>query len=469
MTEQNHGRKQRRIIALVMLLTILMSALFPVAAQARTVKAKTSKGTYTIENALRGIDVSKWNGSVNWKNVAKDNVDFAFARATYGTDPDATFVTNAKGAYDNGIHIGAYHYARFKTSAGVKQEAAAFLKQIKKVTLTYPVVLDIENHYKLSKTKLTNLALEFCEILEEAGYKVIVYTYQNFFTGHLNVSKLEGYNLWVANYVQKPSGLDYVCWQHSNTGKVSGIKGAVDLNVAMKSLAVKKLPGKSTTTTPTSSSSDGEQDTTPMWNAANSTKPVITDAVRQSIADQYETPDTTPPKSTGTSKTATTKEPAIKVPTSQPTEEGSKTAARTGTLSSSDDAVVRLIGKFFDSNYKTDFANISALNKEDMDDMLNHAFQIEVNKQLGGKVPLNGQLSDNELIKLAEVKFTLNKTQGRITTLIQGKLYAMDYLDMVNGKYDSDMVSAIRALQSDGNLEPTGQINTDTWRLILGL
>ncbi|MDR2932366.1 MAG: hypothetical protein LBV27_04595, partial [Oscillospiraceae bacterium] len=159
-----HKKSRITVITAVFLIMAVVLTLFSnltpaLHAQAAEVTIKTQKAADGIKNGIRGIDVSKYQGTINWKKVATDDVKFAMCRATYGTDIDPTFVTNAKGANDNGLYVGAYHYARIKDSASVKKEAAAFIKQLKKVTLTYPVVLDIENHYGLSKTKLSNLAI----------------------------------------------------------------------------------------------------------------------------------------------------------------------------------------------------------------------------------------------------------------------------------------------------------------------
>lgn len=201
---------------------------------------KTQKAADKIDNGVRGIDVSKWNGTINWKKVAGDNVKFAICRATYGAEADATFLTNARGAHENGLFVGAYHYARFTTQAAMEKEAAAFIKQLKKVSITYPVVIDIEqNPKKLTKAKLTNLVNDFADLVKAQGYTVMIYSYQNFFTGSLDLSSMR-HDLWVANYLEQPTGIDHKLWQHTSQGKVSGIKGNVDINIAYGDLGTKK-------------------------------------------------------------------------------------------------------------------------------------------------------------------------------------------------------------------------------------
>lgn len=204
------------------------------------VTIKTQKAADSIEGGVRGIDVSKWQGSINWGKVAQDNVSFAMIRATYGAEYDPMFLTNARGAHENGLKVGAYHYARFKNSAGVEAEAAAFLNRIKQVDITYPVVLDIENHYNLKRSTLTNLAIEFMDIIKAQGYTVMLYSFQNFITGHLDTSKLSGYDMWVANYIEQPNSIDHKMWQHTSYGTVSGINGRVDINIAYNDFSTRK-------------------------------------------------------------------------------------------------------------------------------------------------------------------------------------------------------------------------------------
>lgn len=371
------------VISLLMTAIIILAAftgLIPsYGVNAATIK--TQKAANNVENGVYGIDVSKYQGTINWKKVAADDVTFAMCRATYGTDIDPTFVTNAKGAYDNGLHVGAYHYARFNSSATVKKEAEAFIKQLKKVTITYPVALDIEaNPSKLSKVKLTNLCIEFMEILKENGYKVVVYSYQNFFTGSLSLNGLKNYNKWVANYLEEPTSIDRVMWQYSSKGRVSGISGDVDLNVAYGGLSSKRRAGSAGSITP------------------------------------YE-------------------------------------------------SIIDFLNEYYSASL-----NVNADHSmEEINYILYSAFQTEANVQLGASLPIDGIMTYEELDLLSDITFTQDQTKGRITTLIQSKLYFKRCIETISGVYDSTMVSALMTLQSECGLEPTGEMDRDTWAIILGL
>ena len=201
---------------------------------------KTQAAADNIKGGIRGIDVSKWQGSINWAQVARDDVSFVFARASIGTEIDETFVTNARGAHENGLKVGAYHYAKFKTRAEMLTEAKLFVSQLKKVNITYPVVLDLELHGGLSKAKLTDYSLEFMEYVRDAGYSVMFYSYQSFFQDYLDVKRLSQFPFWVANYVEQPNSIDHKLWQHTSSGRVNGITGNVDINIAYSDLSIRK-------------------------------------------------------------------------------------------------------------------------------------------------------------------------------------------------------------------------------------
>lgn len=199
-----------------------------------TIKTMAAANEAIENGASRGIDVSKYQGTIDWSQVASDNVSFAFVRATYGVTNDPYFVTNAQGAHANGIKVGAYHYATFHDSDSVKREAAQFLSQLRQVDITYPVALDIEaaKYTKASRSVVTKLAKQFMDIIAAEGYTVMLYSYNNFIKAHIDQSMIDGYRIWVANYMAAPTGISHSIWQHTSYGTVSGIKGRVDINIA---------------------------------------------------------------------------------------------------------------------------------------------------------------------------------------------------------------------------------------------
>lgn len=224
---------------LLVIVTLLVAAMTVGAAS----PIKTQEAADAI-GGMRGIDVSKYQGSINWERVARDDVKFVLARASIGTETDDTFVHNATQAHNNGILVGAYHYAKFTDYNSMLREAETFLAQLEQVEITYPVALDIEAHRNLSKKELTRLCLLFAEEVKHAGYEVMIYSYQSFFQQFLDLSSLQGYKLWVANYTKEPS-LGQHIWQHTSSGEVLGISTKVDINIAYDDIGLASKAQKS--------------------------------------------------------------------------------------------------------------------------------------------------------------------------------------------------------------------------------
>ena len=207
------------------------------------VYAEFSVIVYT--DILRGIDVSKWQGDINWKKVASSGIDFVMIRSSYGSEhTDEMLKKNVEGCEKYGIDYGFYHYTYAKTADEAKQEAKYFLSRIKNFDPTYPVVLDIEEEYfkKMSRKQVTDIIAAFMTELENAGYYAAVYSYAIFFRDNVDMSRIEKYDIWVASWGDEEKLNDsydghYGMWQYSATGSVNGIDGEVDLNYAYKNYA----------------------------------------------------------------------------------------------------------------------------------------------------------------------------------------------------------------------------------------
>ncbi|MCY8141840.1 GH25 family lysozyme [Bacillus haynesii] len=184
---------------------------------------------------IKGIDVSHWQGNINWKKVAGDGIKFAFIKATEGTTlKDNKFETNISGANAAGLKTGAYHFARFGSKSEALAEAKFFLLVVKNVNLSYPLVLDLEvNQRKVSKSVLTDAAVAFLREIEKAGYFAMIYSGKSFLENCLDESKLKPFALWVARY-NNTLGRHADIWQYSSSGKVSGIAGNVDMNICYR-------------------------------------------------------------------------------------------------------------------------------------------------------------------------------------------------------------------------------------------
>ncbi len=204
------------------------------------IKTQQAANNALSAGAIRGIDVSQYQGNINWTKVAQDNVKFAMIRASYGLKSDPYFYKNVQGANDAGIMVGAYHYAKYTDRASMIQEAKYFIAMLKDAKITYPVALDVEAHRGLSRNDVSDLAVEFMDMVKAQGYNVMLYTYSNFIRDSMNLSRIGNYDLWVANYLEQPNNVNHKMWQHTSYGSVNGISGRVDINIAYQNLAPKK-------------------------------------------------------------------------------------------------------------------------------------------------------------------------------------------------------------------------------------
>lgn len=194
-------------------------------------------------DVISGIDVSKWNGDIDWAKVKKSGMaSYAMIRASYGSeDTDPKLVQNVKGCEENGIPYGFYHYIYAKNTAEAKREAAYFLNVIAPYSPEYPVVLDIEeDFYKLmDKKEVTDIVITFMEELENAGYYAMIYSNAKFISDMLILDKIKDYDIWVACWgdstkLAENYNYHYGMWQYTETGKIAGIDEFVDLNYCYK-------------------------------------------------------------------------------------------------------------------------------------------------------------------------------------------------------------------------------------------
>lgn len=220
----------------------------PVTATTTTVPLETTTTTTVTTTSTGskgqiydGIDVSKWQGTVDWAKVKADGYHFAIIRAGYGREAsqvDPTFATNVAGAKKAGLYCGAYWYSYATDAAGAKAEAELFLKTVKGYQFDFPLVFDIEDSTQQSLSKSTVAAIidTFCSTVENAGYYCTLYSYASFLTNNVPVSCQSEHDIWVAHTkTEKPAfSRAYGMWQYSHTGTVNGVSGSTDLNYAYK-------------------------------------------------------------------------------------------------------------------------------------------------------------------------------------------------------------------------------------------
>lgn len=199
---------------------------------------KTSRsGNARLETPDFGIDVSHWQGDIDWARVKQSGVKFAIIRMGYGKyakQIDPAFETNYADATAVGMPVGVYWYSYAMSPEEAEMEAHACLEVLKGRSLDFPIAFDIEEakQWKLPKEEFSAIVSTFCKTIEEAGYYSMVYSSASPLNKLLTDDARMRYDVWVANYhVSAPKyNYAYGIWQYSGEGTVEGINGPVDLN-----------------------------------------------------------------------------------------------------------------------------------------------------------------------------------------------------------------------------------------------
>lgn len=196
----------------------------------------------------RGVDVSKFQGTVDWEKVMADGIEFAFLRCAYrGYESgkiveDETFEKNIKACNELGLDVGCYFFTEAKTEEEGIEEAEFVLNLLEEyeVEVQLPIVIDVEQSANTSKTRTKNVTPEertkvviaFCERIKEAGYEPMIYGNLKSHMRMTDIYQLEEYSKWFA-YYRTPLLYPYKfsIWQYTSAGTVDGIKGDADLNL----------------------------------------------------------------------------------------------------------------------------------------------------------------------------------------------------------------------------------------------
>ncbi|MCD8385037.1 MAG: hypothetical protein LUC39_08815 [Clostridiales bacterium] len=214
----------------------------------------TVASTYTHDSRFdgytvtKGIDVSKWNGTINWSKVKASGISFVLIRCGYRGASDGTlykddmFATNIKGALAAGLEVGVYVYSQAITTSEAKAEANLALQMCAGYDFTLPIVLDFEYYTptsgrlattSLTKTQRTNICLAFCNTVDAAGYGAMVYANKSMLEDDTYGQQIAdaGYEVWLAQWRFSASySGTYTYWQYTDDGSVSGIDYDVDMN-----------------------------------------------------------------------------------------------------------------------------------------------------------------------------------------------------------------------------------------------
>lgn len=184
----------------------------------------------------KGIDVSVWDGNINFNSVKSSGIDFVIIRAGYGSHSsgiDKLFEKNYTNAKKANLNIGAYWYSYAKSSSDAKLEANTCISIIKEKQFDYPIFLDIEELYFFANGKnfCNNIITSFCNEMEKYKYFSGFYMSSYYLKNYVSSTVSSRYAVWVAEYSNKLNyNAPYGIWQYSSTGSVSGIQNNCDLN-----------------------------------------------------------------------------------------------------------------------------------------------------------------------------------------------------------------------------------------------
>ncbi len=194
--------------------------------------------------SVAGIDVSEYQGEIDWEAVKDDGIEFAMIRLGFrGSESgtlvlDACFKENVREARAAGLDVGVYFFSQAITPEEAIEEARFVLKHIRRKGIHYPVAFDMEpidgteRAADLSKEEKTAIADAFCQVIDRNGYTPMVYGNPKWMRRHIDLSYLSDYSKWLAHYTEVTHyKSEFAMWQYTDNGSVDGIYGPVDMNL----------------------------------------------------------------------------------------------------------------------------------------------------------------------------------------------------------------------------------------------
>ena len=216
----------------------------------------TIKTSQYENNTVKGIDVSYYQGDIDWNSVLYDGVQFAFLRIGrsyydnngYHHYTDTRYEEYINDANTVGIPIGVYFYSKARSVGAAITDAQYVIKMLHGHTISYPVAIDLEDasQVDLSKQELGLIAKAFCDEIRKAGYTPMIYCNEDWYKNHIDISQIPDEEMWIARYNYKyDTNISRSIWQCSSKGKIAGIAGNVDIDFAYKNYSSIILPRQS--------------------------------------------------------------------------------------------------------------------------------------------------------------------------------------------------------------------------------
>ena len=202
-----------------------------------------------------GIDVSRYNGSIDWNAVKNCGVDYVMIRVGYrgyaaegNIALDPRFIENIEGAKKAGLKVGIYFFTQAITEQEAIDEANWVIEKIKPYKIDMPVAIDVEFSSEsnqqgradpLDRDSRTTITRRFCERIQAAGYTPMVYLNVDWAKNYVDMSRLKDFDTWIAHYKNDPNSSpnysgSYTMWQYTSSGHINGISGDVDCNICYK-------------------------------------------------------------------------------------------------------------------------------------------------------------------------------------------------------------------------------------------
>lgn len=197
--------------------------------------------------SIHGIDVSEFQGNVNWTQIKSQGIQFAMLRAGYGSGSiDPQFRKNAEECNRVGIPCGVYWFSYAYTPEMARREAEFCIETIEEFEISYPVCIDFEYAsvryaqsvgVTITRELATEIVEAFCSRVEELGYFAMYYSNLDYLNRYFAASLRPKYALWYAQYASAPDASGQAIWQYRDDGRLEGISGNVDMNIAYYDLA----------------------------------------------------------------------------------------------------------------------------------------------------------------------------------------------------------------------------------------
>lgn len=202
-----------------------------------------SDGALITGSGTMGIDVSKWNGNIDWNAVKNAGVSYVIIRCGYRGSTtgamieDPKFKANIKGANAAGLKVGIYFFSQAVNEVEAVEEASMTINLIKNYSISYPVFLDVEpsggRADGIDRNTRTKVIKAYCETIRNSGYTAGVYANKTWLSSYMNAGELSSYKIWLAQYNTTPTYSGKIdMWQYTSKGKVNGISGNTDLNLS---------------------------------------------------------------------------------------------------------------------------------------------------------------------------------------------------------------------------------------------